>query len=114
VTSKKTFITLALLVAALALPASASAASATVEGYGGPAGVQQVDVAGVTEAPAAKPEAVTESAPAPATTVRTAPVSQLPFTGFDVLLVLAAGGLLIGVGFALRRLARTARATEAS
>ena len=112
----KTRIALALAVAALLLPAAASASDASLAGYGTPAGVEQVDVAGVTEAPAPKNE-VAKSAPAPVKTVRRAEpeaVSQLPFTGFDALLVLGAGGLLLGVGFTLRRLARTARADTAS
>ena len=32
---------------------------------------------------------------------------SLPFTGLDVVLVVAAGGLLLGLGLGMRRLTRT-------
>ena len=43
---------------------------------------------------------------APVGTAATSSRSDLPFTGFDVLLLLAGGSLLVAVGFGMRRLSR--------
>jgi hypothetical protein len=96
--------TIAALVAtgALALPATALAGEASVQGYATPAGAVQGEVAaGAPSGPASTP------APKPARTARTVQttaVDELPFTGFDVVLVALAGLFLAGFGVALRRL----------
>jgi hypothetical protein len=104
------------LVAALLLaaPAVASASTASLQGYGTPAGVEQVKVAGSTGGHSTHNAQPSRRAPAKAAT--DAPPSGaagLPFTGFDVLLVVFAGLLLLAVGLALRWMAQTGRPPEA-
>lgn len=65
-----------------------------------PAGVQGDNAAGGGEAPAA------DAAPAEAREPVSRVVADLPFTGFDVMLIVIAGAGLLLVGFALRRMAR--------
>jgi hypothetical protein len=83
---------------ALLAPASAVAESST-DGYGGPgnvvSGLQQGSGGGGGNAPASQP-----STTAPKTTK----AESLPFTGSDLGVLAAAGGLLLGLGFGLRRL----------
>lgn len=43
---------------------------------------------------------------APVTKAQPTSGSSLPFTGFDVILLLAGGFVLLGVGFTMRRMAR--------
>ena len=90
----------------LALPASALAQSST-GGYNQPGGVVQDQIQ--TEPAQAKsqttPAAATASAPA-----AKSQSGQLPFTGLDIGLIVAAGGVLLLLGFGIRRFTR---ATEA-
>jgi hypothetical protein len=44
--------------------------------------------------------------PAPARSVTPAPGRQLPFTGFDIALLVLGGGVLLALGFGLRRASR--------
>lgn len=109
----------ALIVGAfMALPASAIAQSAQ-GGYNQPGGVVQDQIeAQPTQAQSgsepgsgtansgATPPAATAAAPAAKSDAR----GELPFTGFDLALVVGAGGVLMLLGFGIRRFTR---ATEA-
>jgi hypothetical protein len=83
---------------------SAMAASSAQSGYSKPGGIIQTEIdngggdhnpAGITES--STPGGVTEAHSS----------GTLPFTGLDVVFVAAAGGLLLGLGVAMRRLTRT-------
>jgi hypothetical protein len=86
---------------ALLAPATAVAQSSSDQSYGGPgnvvSGLQQGSGGGGGggNAPASQP-----SSTAPKTTK----AESLPFTGSDLGVLAAAGGLLLGLGFGLRRL----------
>jgi hypothetical protein len=89
--------------AMLALPAGAIAQSAQ-GGYNQPGGVVQDQI----ETQPAQAEDETESTP-PAVTAAAPPSDEggeLPFTGFDLALVVAAGGVLLLLGFGIRRFTR--------
>ena len=81
------FVSLCLVLAALAVSAAPATASVT-DGYATPAGVSQTQVQGATDA----------------TTTTLSHNSQLPFTGFDLGLMLAGGVVLLGAGLALARM----------
>jgi hypothetical protein len=86
--------------AALLLGApSAYAATSAQQGYSKPGGIveTQLNSGGGTQPGAAV--STPEKAPGAK--------SALPFTGLDLALVVAAGGVLIGLGFAMRRLSRS-------
>ena len=92
----------------LALPAGAIAQSAN-GGYNQPGGVVQDQIQtqpAQAEAKTTTPAAATAAAPA----TQSDKSGQLPFTGFDLALVVAAGGVLMLLGFGIRRFTR---ATEA-
>jgi hypothetical protein len=95
----------ALIVGAfLALPASAMAPSAE-GGYNQPGGVVQDQI---QTQPA---QAESEDTTPPAATAAAPPAQsdqggELPFTGFDLALVVAAGGVLMLLGFGIRRFTR--------
>jgi hypothetical protein len=84
---------------ALLAPATAVAQSSSDQSYGGPgnvvSGLQQGSGGGGGNAPASQP-----STTAPKTTK----AESLPFTGSDLGVLAAAGGMLLGLGFGLRRL----------
>jgi hypothetical protein len=87
----------------LVLCGTAYAQSPVVDAYAGPAGV----AGEVTKPPSGVKNSVAENV-AP-TADRAAPASRvaaLPFTGADVVLMLAAGAALLAVGIGVRRLAR--------
>jgi hypothetical protein len=96
----------ALIVGAfLALPASAIAQSAE-GGYNQPGGVVQDQI----QTQPAQAESEDDSTP-PAATAAAPPAQsdqggELPFTGFDLALVVAAGGVLLMLGFGIRRFTR--------
>jgi hypothetical protein len=101
----------ALIVGAfLALPAGAMAQSSE-GGYNQPGGVVQDQI---QTQPAQAESKETPSTPPAATAAAPAAQSdqggELPFTGFDLALVVAAGGVLMLLGFGIRRFTR---ATEA-
>ena len=83
-------------------PAGENFVLGDVESGGGntPAAGVQGDTAEGGAAPTAA------AAPAEASKPVARVVGDLPFTGFDVVLILAAGGGLLLLGFALRRMAR--------
>jgi hypothetical protein len=86
------------VLAALVLPSAALAASSQ-EGYGGPNNV----VAGINDSGDDNP---TPPAPAPEVAVAadTDEGGSLPFTGADLGVLAAAGGIMLAFGFGLRRL----------
>ena len=97
---------LPLFVLAALLPAVASAQD---PGTGGYAGTAPTTVTG-TEPESESEPTTASSAPdeaAPAQTV-TAPTDTLPFTGFQIAMMIAAGLGLLGLGMALRRVSRPA------
>ncbi len=92
-------------ISALALP-SAALANSGQQGYSGPNSA----VAGINSSggggngpTSSTPAAVVEEAPAVEAAAVESNGSSLPFTGLDVGYVAAAGALLLGVGFMLRR-----------
>ena len=84
---------------------SAMAATSAQTGYSKPGGIVQstIDNGGDNHNPGA---VVEHSSPSPAGVTETQSSGSLPFTGLDVVLVAAAGGLLLGLGVAMRRLTR--------
>lgn len=90
------------VLAVLALPTVALGASSD-EGYGGPNNVVSGVQTDNDEGPTPSPEPVTAG-------VQTVSESDdsgvLPFTGTDLLIMAASGGLLLMFGFGLRRLTR--------
>jgi hypothetical protein len=104
------FVTIAVLSsAALAMSAPAAlgqALSPDAEGYSVPGGAVQTQVESGGEPPAPANEQVSNTEPTAA--VQTADDSTLPFTGLDIALVVGAGGLLLLLGFGIRRLSRPA------
>ena len=87
--------------ASFALPASAMAQSAQ-GGYNQPGGVvqDQIQAQPVQVRDQVTPSRVTATAPAAQNK------NQLPFTGFDLALVVGAGGILLLLGFGIRRFTR--------
>jgi predicted cobalt transporter CbtA len=95
----------ALIVGAfMALPAGAIAQSSE-GGYNQPGGVVQDQIQtqpAQAQSDNTTPPAATAAAPAAASDEG----GQLPFTGFDLALVVAAGGVLLLLGFGIRRFTR--------
>jgi predicted cobalt transporter CbtA len=90
-------------VLALALVAApAHAASSSTSGYAGQGDVLDQTIKGNDSGTAP----VSAAQAAPVTAAEPASGSSLPFTGFDVTLLLIGGMVLVGIGFAMRRLAR--------
>jgi len=87
------------IVSASMLVAGPAYAQTASEGYSKPAGSIQERIS--TERtpeptpPNDPPETITEAR------------SELPFTGLDVALIVAAGGVLLAMGFGMRRLSRS-------
>jgi hypothetical protein len=89
-------------VLAVTAPVAVAQSSPVLNGYSTPAGTVQTQVQSKT--PKSTPlAATTTSIPQAAAKPET---SQLPFTGLDVGLVLAAAAMLIAAGFGIRRLSR--------
>jgi len=114
----RSLISLAALLLALALPATAALAQgAGDEQYQDPFGdePEQEEPAPIaTPAPAAPGQAApaptaTPAVPAPAPTTAPAAAAQLPSTGAEAGLLALAGALLLGAGAALRRRADPGR-----
>lgn len=88
----------AILCASMLVAAPASAQTSS-EGYSKPAGSIQERISTERTPDRRDPPAeVTETAQAR---------SELPFTGLDVALIVAAGGVLLAMGFGMRRLSRS-------
>jgi hypothetical protein len=81
-------------IVALAVPGSAFAAQAAQDAYNTPSGAIQDEVAGANQG------AGNDEAAQPTSS------SSLPFTGMDLALLFGAGGLFVGAGIGMRRLAR--------
>ena len=97
----KTKILGAALSIALIAAAPAFGQSAAQDGYSQPAGqVQQQLESRSNEGHRVVPAATNERTPTNNSD------SRLPFTGLDIALVIAAGGVLLAMGFGIRRLSR--------
>jgi len=95
------FVVVVAAIASLSLASVSVASSATQSGYAGPGGNSQGEVAGSTSNPPTN--ASTAGSPTNATRSST---GSLPFTGYDVALVLGVGSVLLLAGFGMRRLTR--------
>ena len=88
----------AILGVSLLVAAPAYAQNASQSGYSSPKGSIQEQI-------------TTQNDPPKKTTVVVAQQedtgSNLPFTGLDVMLIMAAGGVLLAMGFGIRRLSRS-------
>jgi hypothetical protein len=82
---------------------SASAVSSAQQGYSKPGGIVQTQLE--NSGGSGNPGAVVQT-PEQATPAKSS--GTLPFTGLDLVLVVGAGGLLLGLGLAMRRLTRSA------
>jgi hypothetical protein len=91
--------------ALLAGAPSAYAVSSAQQAYSKPGGIveTQLDNGGGGNHPGAATQNTVVSTPETAPQAKS---SSLPFTGLDLVLVVGAGGILIGLGFAMRRMAR--------
>jgi hypothetical protein len=101
----KNFITAGVVSIALLAPAVAGAQSSspTTEGYNTPGGVVQDQIQTQPARDSGNtPEAATQPAPAAASDEG----GNLPFTGLDLALVVGAGGVLLLLGFGIRRFTR--------
>jgi len=95
----------------LAAP-TAFAQTAAQQGYSSPGGVVQTQL-GHSPSHSTQPTTATSTnSPSPAAVTQTSAKSssKLPFTGLDIALVVAAGGLLLAMGLGIRRLSRSAEA----
>jgi hypothetical protein len=84
---------------------SAYAVSSAEQGYSKPGGIVQTQLensGGSGNNPGAVVQTPEQATPASSTS------GKLPFTGLDLVLVVGAGGLLLGLGLAMRRLTRSA------
>jgi hypothetical protein len=109
-----TKITSGVVSAAMLLGAPAAFGQSTaVQGYSTPGGVVQTQI-GHSPSHQTQPTASTQAAPSspsapaatPSATAKTSG-NKLPFTGLDVALIVAAGGVLVAMGYGLRRISRT-------
>jgi hypothetical protein len=95
----------AMLVLALAA-APAHAASSSTSAYSGNGDVLDQTIKGNTADSGTAPTA--NAGVAPVSAAKPAAGSQLPFTGFDVSLLILGGVVLVGIGFGMRRIASRA------
>jgi hypothetical protein len=114
----KTFITMICAMALVAAFATTAYGQSSIDGYNDQAGQIQsfVDkggsggggggVAGVSSTPATTTTTADPVAEVAATTTTADSGGSLPFTGLDVALLAAAGGLLAAAGLGMRRLTR--------
>jgi hypothetical protein len=80
---------------------SAFAQSSAQKGYSKPGGIVETQIQNGSPPPPGE----IVSTPEQATQKKSS--GKLPFTGLDLVLVVAAGGLLLGLGLGMRRLSRT-------
>jgi hypothetical protein len=109
---KKLRITIAVVAAlsALVLPTAALANSGQ-QGYGGPnSAVAGINSSGGNGPTSSAPSPVVEEAPVVAETEVESSGGTLPFTGLDVGYIAAAGIVLLGMGFLLRRVTHRGQA----
>jgi hypothetical protein len=86
------------IVCASMLVAAPAYAQTSSEGYSKPAGSIQERIS---------TERTPDRKDPPAEVTTTEARSELPFTGLDVALIVAAGGVLLAMGFGMRRLSRS-------
>jgi hypothetical protein len=89
----------AILSASLLVAAPAYAQNASQSGYSSPKGSIQEQITTQNDPP--RKTTVVAQTESPDTG------SDLPFTGLDVMLIVAAGGVLLAMGFGIRRLSRS-------
>ena len=89
---------------AVGAPAAFAQSGSADDGYGEPAGLVQTQVGGGDEAPGGESNAPASDTPAAATVSDNG--GKLPFTGLDIALMVGAGGLLLLLGFGMRRLTK--------
>lgn len=85
---------------------SAFAVSAAQNGYSFPAGSVQEQLGQKSDSTASSPARQESESSAGGTTAAAESNSKLPFTGLDIGLVIGAGGVLLAMGFGIRRLSR--------
>jgi hypothetical protein len=85
--------------------ATAQSTDPVQDGYSTPSGVVQTQIENNTPKRHSVPAAETST---PKATVQQPANSQLPFTGLDIGLVLAAGAMLLAAGLGIRRVTRPA------
>jgi hypothetical protein len=100
--AKKTLAGIATAALLVGAPA-ASAATSAQSGYSTPGGEVQTQIE-TSQPPTVVETATSSNAPAEKTQSRD--TGSLPFTGLDVVLVVAAGGILLALGLGMRRMAR--------
>jgi hypothetical protein len=93
-----------MLAMAFAVSPAYAASTPAGDAYGGQGNVLDETVSGPPSDSGTAPVEATGAAPVTAS--EPASGSSLPFTGFDVTLLLAGGLVLLGVGVAMRRMAR--------
>ncbi|MEA2405694.1 MAG: hypothetical protein QOE08_2341 [Thermoleophilaceae bacterium] len=91
---------------AVGAPAAFAQQGSANDGYGEPAGLVQTQVGTSGEQPAAQTKTPASPAESPATTTVSDNGGKLPFTGLDIALMVGVGGLLLLLGFGMRRLTR--------
>ena len=107
---QRSIITAAVVGALSVSSAPAYAQNSTYDTYGGKGTVEQeVERGSTTPAPPESENVANPPTAAPVTPVRSTPTGTLPFTGFDLGLLVLGGGVLLGVGVAMRRLSRPRR-----
>lgn len=82
---------------------SAYGVTSAQQAYSKPGGIVQTQLENGTDN--TPPAAVTETTTA--SSAKSSSSGTLPFTGFDLVLVVAMGGILVGLGLAMRRLSRS-------
>jgi hypothetical protein len=100
---KKKFLAGTISVALLLLSAPAAmAVSSAQQGYSKPGGIVETQLDNGGNNPGASTQVTT-----PETVSKTKSSGNLPFTGLDLVLVVAAGGVLLLLGLGMRRLSRS-------
>jgi hypothetical protein len=80
---------------------AAMAVSSAQQGYSKPGGIVETQLGNGGNNPGASTQVTTPE------TVKTKSSGNLPFTGLDLVLVVAAGGVLLLLGLGMRRLSRS-------
>ena len=88
---------------AIGAPAAIAQTNSAQDGYSTPGGAVQTQLDNGNDPG-------NETTPPAPRTVQTAEGSSLPFTGLDVALIVGAGGMLLLLGFGLRRFSRPTQA----
>ena len=95
------------VVAGLAVASPAAAQDSVRDGYGGAAGVLgEVDTVAPSSGSAPSASETPAAPAAPVSQAQPVDSGELPFTGLDIALLGAGGGLLLGLGLLVRRMTR--------